>query len=188
MSEKREPNEHKAGCNCRGCHDRRAGFETCAHGRHLTETCDACAPPKTERVRPAPKPTTADDLHRLCAKGHADGCVVLPGRYADACRVSSSDGSKEPYIVILAAGPLHGCDCPGYEGHGRCKHYAIALEDCGWLPDLGDTYSLTEAGREVSRELYRSKGETDAGVRRAAAAADLAKQPPSEWAHDTWSH
>lgn len=80
-------------------------------------------------------------LHRLCQKGHDQGLQLLDRErdwFPFACRVTGSAGDGTTYVVNLAPGPLHGCDCEGYERWQRCKHYAMALEAAGWLPDLPD--------------------------------------------------
>jgi hypothetical protein len=77
-------------------------------------------------------------LHRLAAKGHDEDLVILDdvGVAPFACRVTSSRPGHFPYVVTIAPGPLHGCDCEGYARHQRCKHYCLALEAAGWLPDV----------------------------------------------------
>jgi hypothetical protein len=77
-------------------------------------------------------------LHRLAAKGRAEDLVILDdvGAAPFACRVTSSRPGHFPYVVTIAPGPLHGCDCEGYARHQRCKHYCLALEAAGWLPDV----------------------------------------------------
>jgi hypothetical protein len=57
-------------------------------------------------------------------------------RHAFACRVTSSRPGHVPYVVNLTPGHLHGRDCEGYFRWHRCKHYALALEAAGWLPDV----------------------------------------------------
>ena len=77
-------------------------------------------------------------------------------------------------------GHLHGCDCEGHFRWQRCKHYALALDVAGWLPDveldgdelLADDQELWEAAIAASpRSLVD---------RRAAAAADLAARYPAQ--------
>jgi hypothetical protein len=123
-------------------------------------------------ARPAAKEkeSLAAALHRLAAKAHAEGCVILDdvGAAPFACRVSSSREGQEPYVVNLAPGMLHGCDCEGYFKWQRCKHYALCLEAAGWLPDPPDdpppAAPLAALPRAARREL---------------AAADLAARFPS---------
>ena len=95
-------------------------------------------------VRPGSGPWThqgeplALALHRLAAKGHDEDLVILDdvGVAPFACRVTSSRPGHFPYVVTIAPGPLHGCDCEGYARHQRCKHDCLALEAAGWLPDV----------------------------------------------------
>jgi hypothetical protein len=77
-------------------------------------------------------------LHRLAAKGHDEDLVILDdvGVAPFACRVTSSRPGHFPYVVTLAPGPAHGCDCEGYFRWERCKHYALCVEAAGWLPDV----------------------------------------------------
>src|SRR5215207_2199043 len=76
-------------------------------------------------------------LHRLAHKAHEEGLGILPEPWEPfACRVTSSRPGHFPYVVNLSPGPLHGCDCEGYFRWQRCKHYALALEVAGWLPDV----------------------------------------------------
>ena len=88
-------------------------------------------------------------LHRLAAKGHDEDLVILDdvGVAPFACRVTSSRPGHFPYVVTIAPGPLHGCDCEGYARHQRCKHDCLALEAAGWLPDVeldGDCKELDD--------------------------------------------
>ena len=76
-------------------------------------------------------------LERLAHKAHEEGLQILPEPWEPfACRVSSSRPGHFPYVVNLMPGHLHGCDCEGYFRWQRCKHYALALEAAGWLPDV----------------------------------------------------
>ena len=77
-------------------------------------------------------------LHRLAAKGHDEDLVILDdvGVAPFACRVTSSRPGHFPYVVNLAPGPLHGCDCEGYAKFAYYKHYALYVETAGWLPDV----------------------------------------------------
>src|SRR5215207_8571787 len=77
-------------------------------------------------------------LERLAHKAHEEGVVILDdlGVAPFACRVTSSRPGHVPYVVNIAPGPLHGCDCEGYARHQRCKHDCLALEAAGWLPDV----------------------------------------------------
>jgi hypothetical protein len=111
-------------------------------------------------------------LHRLAAKAHAEGLAILDDLdFAPyACRVTSSQPGQEPYVVSLAPGPAHGCDCKGYFRYERCKHYALCLEAAGWLPDLPD--DPPPGAPAPLAALPRS-------ARRALAAADLAARYPS---------
>jgi hypothetical protein len=112
----------------------------------------------------------AQALHRLAAKAHAEGLVVLDDVAAApfACRVTSSRPGHLPYVVNLTSGPLHGCDCEGYARHQRCKHYALCLEAAGWLPEPPD--DPPPAAPLVA---------LPAANRRELAAADLAARFPS---------
>ncbi|HEU0114799.1 MAG TPA: hypothetical protein VFQ80_08980, partial [Thermomicrobiales bacterium] len=38
-------------------------------------------------------------------------------------------------VVIDPRSKSYGCDCQGWERHRRCKHFALALEAAGWLPE-----------------------------------------------------
>lgn len=123
-------------------------------------------------VAPAPvRESLAAALHRLAAKAHAEGLVILDDVGAPyACRVTSSRPGEAPYIVNLAPGRLHGCQCPGYARFQRCKHYALALEAAGWLPDPPD--DPTPGAPAPISLLSRRE-------RRELAAADLAARYPS---------
>jgi hypothetical protein len=120
----------------------------------------------------APREPLAVALHRLAAKAHAEGLVILDdvGAAPFACRVTSSREGHAPYVVNLAPGPLHGCQCQGYAKFQRCKHYALCLEAAGWLPELPDD-PPPGAPAPISI-LPRTE-------RRAMAAADLAARFPS---------
>src|SRR5215213_1170122 len=87
-------------------------------------------------------------LERLAHKAHEEGLEILPEPWAPyASRVSSSRPGHFPYVVNLVPGHLHGCDCEGYFRWQRCKHYALALEAAGWLPDVeldGDFQELDD--------------------------------------------
>jgi hypothetical protein len=120
-------------------------------------------------------------LHRLAHKAHEEGLEILPEPWAPyASRVSSSRPGHFPYVVNLMPGHLHGCDCEGYFRWQRCKHYALALDVAGWLPDveldgdelLADDQELWEAAVVASpRSLVD---------RRAAAAVVLAARYPAQ--------
>jgi hypothetical protein len=113
----------------------------------------------------------AQALHRLAAKAHAEGLTILDdaGAAPFACRVTSSRAGHSPYVVNLVPGdPVHGCDCEGYARHQRCKHYALALEAAGWLPEPPDDPPPAAPLAALPRS-----------ARRALAAADLAARDPS---------
>lgn len=84
---------------------------------------------------------TVEDLHRLLDRAHSQGVRILhvakdpdkPGLIG--AQVSSSRPDMPPYTVLLT-GPMAGCDCDGYERHGRCKHFALTVAWAGWLPEL----------------------------------------------------
>jgi hypothetical protein len=120
-------------------------------------------------------------LHRLAHKAHEEGLEILPEPWAPfASRVSSSRPGHFPYVVNLMPGHLHGCDCEGYYRWQRCKHYALALDIAGWLPDVEldgdelDDQGLWEAAVEAAPEPAVPVSMLSRGDRRAAAAADLA--------------
>lgn len=119
-----------------------------------------------------PRESLASALTRLAEKAHAEGLVIIDDlRLAPvACRVTSSRPGEAPYVVSLAPGRCHGCDCPGYEKHQRCKHYALCLEAAGWLPEVDPPEGPPPAG-PISM-LSRAD-------RRALAAADLEARYPS---------
>ena len=104
-------------------------------------------------------------LERLAHKAHAEGLEILPEPWEPfACRVTSSRPGHFPYVVNLTPGHLHGCDCEGNFRWQRCKHYALALEAAGWLPDV---------------ELLADGGELDdQGLWEAAVAASPPCPPP----------
>jgi hypothetical protein len=133
--------------------------------------------PGTRRVTHQGEPL-ALALHRLAHKAHEEGLQLLPEPWAPyASRVSSSRLGHFPYVVNLMPGHLHGCDCEGYFRWQRCKHYALALDIAGWLPDveldgdelLADDHGLWEAAVAADPIALTSRAD-----RRAAAAADLA--------------
>jgi hypothetical protein len=136
--------------------------------------------PGTRRVTHQGEPL-ALALHRLAHKAHEEGLEILPEPWAPyASRVSSSRPGHFPYVVNLMPGHLHGCDCEGYFRWQRCKHYALALDVAGWLPDveldgdelLADDQELWEAAVVASpRSLVD---------RRAAAAVVLAARYPAQ--------
>src|SRR5918993_2482672 len=125
-------------------------------------------------------------LHRLAAKGHDEDLVILDdvGVAPFACRVTSSRPGHFPYVVNLAPGPLHGCDCEGYFRWERCKHYALYVETAGWLPDVElladgdelDDQGLWEAAVAASPAPVVPVSLMSRADRRAAAAADLARR------------
>ena len=105
-------------------------------------------------------------LHRLAHKAHEEGLEILAdaGEPVRLPRQSSRPGHF-PYVVNLTPGHLHGCDCEGYFRWQRCKHYALALEAAGWLPDV----ELLADGDELD----------DQGLWEAAVAASPAPVVPS---------
>jgi hypothetical protein len=109
-------------------------------------------------------------LHRLVAKAHAEGLIILDdlGAAPFACRVTSSRVGEAPYFVNITDTPIHGCGCPGYEKHQRCKHYALCLEAAGWLPEPPD-----DPPPAAPLTILRAE-------RRALAAADLEARYPSQ--------
>ncbi len=113
----------------------------------------------------------ASALTRLTQKAHREGLLILDDGFAPyACRVSSARG-EAPYLVVIAPDTSgHGRDCPGYEKHQRCKHYALCLEAAGWLPEV-DPPDDPPPAAPISA-LPRAD-------RRALAAADLAARYPS---------
>jgi hypothetical protein len=120
-------------------------------------------------------------LHRLARKAHEEGVVIDNlGAAPFACRVSSSRPGHFPYVVNIAPGPLHGCDCEGYARHQRCKHYVLALEAAGWLPDVPldgdelDDHGVWEAAVDATPTSLMSRGE------RLAAAVDPDARYPVE--------
>jgi hypothetical protein len=145
-------------------------------------------------------------LHRLAHKAHEERLGILPEPWEPfACRVSSSRPGHFPYVVNLTPGHLHGCDCEGYFRWQRCKHYALALEVAGWLPDVeldGDELddeglweaavaaspTILDRGRQVIAIAERAIRNTDPtpiatmtkSDRQALAAADLAARFPGQ--------
>jgi hypothetical protein len=149
--------------------------------------------------------TLADALHRLNAKAHAEGIRALPcSRPPFGWQMTSSREGMPPYTVLLGRA-LHGCDCDGSEKWGRCKHYALALELAGWLPDFEDAAGVAAAaerrrealswadaaGQDAELAPRRDAGDLGGAngddyrdeissmsqaQRRAAAAADLARR------------
>ena len=108
----------------------------------------------------APREPLAVALHRLAAKAHAEGLVILDdvGAAPFACRVTSSRPGHAPYIVNLMPGPLHGCQCQGYTNVQRCKHYAsvpgsgrLAARSAGRSATGGANPPLPAAARGPSR-------------------------------------
>jgi hypothetical protein len=145
-------------------------------------------------------------LHRLAHKAHEEGLGILPEPWEPfASRVSSSRPGHFPYVVNLTPGHLHGCDCEGYFRWQRCKHYALALEAAGWLPDVeldGDELddeglweaavaaspTILDRGRQAIAIAERAIRNTDPRPitamtkhdRQALAAADLAARFPGQ--------
>jgi hypothetical protein len=126
---------------------------------------------------------------RLAHKAHEEGLEILPEPWEPfACRVTSSRPGYFPYVVNLTPGHLHGCDCEGYFRWQRCKHYALALEAAGWLPDVEldgdelDDQGLWEAAVAIAPSHLGSPSPAPVvpvslmsrADRRAAAATDLA--------------
>lgn len=95
-------------------------------------------------------PSLAENLHRMLDKAHAEGVRILDVTHCpdwpglEGARVSSSRIGLPPYFVILK-GSEAGCDCPGYEKHGYCKHWALVLDRAGLLPDLEEEPGETPA-------------------------------------------
>ena len=88
----------------------------------------------------APGPTKASHSASRCIASRTTRTrkrleILLEPWEPFACRVKSSRPGHFPYVVNLIPGHLHGCDCEGYFRWQRCKHYALALEAAGWLPD-----------------------------------------------------
>lgn len=144
---------------------------------------------------------SVETLHRMLDKAHAEGVRILhtaqlperPG--IRGAQVSSSRPGEPPYTVLLYAAGFVGCDCPGYEQHGYCKHWALVLDRAGLLPELpeaaaapGETPAAAVpaeaqpdpwAPAPVSaRELITSTvtAAMNPADRKAAAAADLARR------------
>jgi hypothetical protein len=115
-------------------------------------------------------------LHRMLDKAHADGVAVLgvahhpskPGILG--AHVSSSRPDQPPYAVWLY-GEHSGCDCPGYEKHGYCKHWALVLDRAGLLPD-----DDPEPPASASASPDPWDPPVDLVSRRQAAAADVARR------------
>ena len=126
-------------------------------------------------------------LHRLAAKGHAEGLIVLDdlGAAPFACRVTSSRPGHAPYVVNLIPGPGHGCVCEGFATFQYCKHYALCVDAAGWLPDVPldgddlDDHGMWEAAvaRSPSAGSPSPRSLPDWRTR---AAADLAARYPQE--------
>jgi hypothetical protein len=113
-------------------------------------------------------------------KAHAEGVRILnvahcpdwPG--LEGARVSSSRAGLQPYFVILT-GPEAGCDCPGYEKHGYCKHWALVLDTAGLLPELAeDPEPEPPAPASASPDPWAAP--VDLASRRQAAYVDLARR------------
>jgi hypothetical protein len=77
----------------------------------------------------APRPTTAEDLHRLAALAHARE-VRLTQEQPTVWFCSSASSPDPHYVTGLS------CDCRGFQEHQRCSHYALLLEHLGWLPEV----------------------------------------------------
>src|SRR5581483_9196094 len=89
-------------------------------------------------------PVTASGEHlaaafaRLAEKGAAQGVTVEyahTGAVGTYIASSASDPSIRYCVVIDPRSRSYGCDCPGWQKHRRCKHFALALEAAGWLPE-----------------------------------------------------
>jgi hypothetical protein len=77
-----------------------------------------------------PRPTTAEDLHRLAALAHARGLRLTQERETVWFCSSASTPGDAHYVTGLS------CDCRGFQEHQRCSHYALLHEHLGWLPDV----------------------------------------------------
>lgn len=125
-------------------------------------------------------PSLAENLHRMLDKAHTEGvrildlahCSAWPG--LEGARVSSSRADLPPYVVILT-GAEAGCDCPGYEKHGYCKHWALVLDRAGLLPELA-TDPEPEPPAPASAAPDPWAPPVDLTSRRQAAAADLTRR------------
>lgn len=121
-------------------------------------------------------PSLAENLHRMLDKAHTEGVRILDVAHCpdwpglEGARVSSSREGLPPYFVILT-GPESGCDCPGYEKHGYCKHWALVLDRAGLLPD-DDPEPPTAAS--ATPDPWAAP--VDLTSRRQAASADLARR------------
>lgn len=150
-----------------------------------------------EATKERRKGVTVDDLHRLLEKGEKEGCYVEPagnpewndrGWYKVMGSANKETGERHSYAVCIAPGhPMHGCECEGWEGFGRCKHYALALDYHGWLPERPDDDPeppRREATTQEAAEAAYLQGTTH--DRRRAAAEDLARrhglQTGAQWA------
>jgi hypothetical protein len=95
-------------------------------------------------INPSAHPLTASGEHlaaafaRLAAKGAAEGVTVEYAHTGSIGTYTASSASAPGVrycIVIDPRSPSYGCDCQGWERHQRCKHFALALEAAGWLPE-----------------------------------------------------
>lgn len=94
-------------------------------------------------------------LHRMLDKAHREGVHILhtaslPDRPGiRGAQVSSSRPGHPPYTVLLFADGLVGCDCPGYEKFGYCKHWALTLDAAGLLPALAEEPGKAPAAADL---------------------------------------
>lgn len=126
-----------------------------------------------------------ETLYRMLDKAHAEGVAVLgvanhPSKPAIlGAHVSSSRVGELPYAVWLY-GAGSGCDCPGYEKHGYCKHWALVLDRAGLLPELADEPVETPTREEylaslTIQDLYEEEPLTREEL------AELMADEPAPW-------
>lgn len=101
--------------------------------------------PSVPSVPSAPRARSGEPLaralHRLADKGRAEGVRVtlaLTGHDSTYLASSASVPGLLYCVVIDPRSKSYGCDCQGWAKHRRCKHFALAIEAAGWLPEPPD--------------------------------------------------
>jgi hypothetical protein len=97
---------------------------------HPDQTVFVKEVPDMEVVTRQPRPTTAEDLHRLAALAHTRGLRLTQESESVWFCTSASQHNDPHYTTGLS------CDCRGFQEHQRCTHYALLLEHLGWLPEV----------------------------------------------------
>jgi hypothetical protein len=96
-----------------------------------------------------PRPTTAQDLHRLAALAHVRGLRLTQEQ--PTVWFCSSASSPEPHYVTGLS-----CDCRGFQEHQRCTHSTLLLDYLGWSPAVQQCPNCSGGGVVYVRDCERA--------------------------------